>query len=282
MLKVVTHRSTSRREDAFRNGVTYDAKPFEYRAWRRSDRTLRYTQGVVELNTLIDALSAAKISPTEIKTLRPNGRRATPDFELLIDGSRTYVECTAAGDPQSFSWQLNVGDWDSSLSVYLNDHPELLGRLGKHYAALIPSRLPSNREIPQLVTESVAFLADEDLDSYAGAYGKRVPQKYSRLAGLDTIIAVGNSNTPHAFVQMPAMSTGGPNEAIHDLLVSFRRKADRGYEGFRPIWLIVAASQIAWKLDDAVSQFVKVVQSIRPFERLFVATSNESFEITET
>lgn len=281
MIKVQHYKNERGRERAFPPRVLYAGTPFEFRSERRSEGTLRYKQHVAELNLLSDALGPTHFVPDAIEPLKTNSGTRTPDFALHFGSKVIYCECTAAGKSEAFAWQMNVNDWSEALSSRAMHDSSINRILGERYVAFIPAKPPKTKNIASLVDEAAKLLAKGDLAKFEGPYGIRAPDKYPGLSSLDTIVTVGHSKTPQVFVQMPAMSSGGLHEAVQDLTWAFRKKAKQSYKGFRPIWLIIAADQIIWKLSEATSEFAKVVGVLSPFERIFFANSSESYVLSE-
>jgi len=279
MLLVERFASSVVREAAWSDKVTLNGEPFSYKMSFRAENSIRFAQTSVELNLLIDALTPTGDIPTNVETMTPKRSQPTPDFRLTFNKTSIYCECTVAGDPHSFTWQLIIGDWQNQLDTALRARPELFERLDGRYLAFIPTRVPKVEAIPALVSEIIHIIERGEMPTPGVLFGTRVTEQYSELNKLGTVINSNKSGMPLVFIQMPGMASGGPRESVDQLYRSIQRKAGKRYAKFEPIWLIVGASEILWPLDQVVDDLTKRLDTISPFERLYISTSRESFRI---
>src|ERR1700686_4773962 len=204
MIKIEHFANSVAREHAWSEHVKLNGEPFRYEVASESPNSVRYPKAGVELNLLIDALAPTDDVPTAIDYLLPQAKASavTPDFRIHFGEKVVFCECTAAGDPQSFTWQLTLGDWQHRLSQAIYTHPEVADHLLGRYLAFIPSRVPSTTDIAELVKESLDFISHEDLSKLsAQPFGSKVPTEYPKLHRLDTTVATAHSERPYAFVQ---------------------------------------------------------------------------------
>jgi hypothetical protein len=282
MLDVHHYLSKGPRVEAFPEKTLYRDEPFAYRAeLARAHRryTSKYAKAVVEINLLIDALAPAGLVPDSISPLPPRKSR-TPDFELTFGDEKVYCECTTAGDASSMLWRFSVADLEIAANDLLQHNPDLTGKLGPRYLAFIPGSPIRPDDILRAVDEIGSFIASEDLAYYGSRYGLRVPEKYRLLSQSRAVAYTSRSKQPLIVIQQPASAFGGTPEGVAEILRALRQKQEYRYDGFRPIWLVIGASDVVMPLSDVVKQLRVLQPSLDPFQRVFVATSRESFVLT--
>jgi hypothetical protein len=282
MLDVKRFASKVRRQDAFAGKTLFRNEPFVYRAELAEAHrryTSRYAKGVAELNLLIDALAPAGIIPDNISPV-PHGKTPSPDFELTFGNERVFCECTSAGNAASMLWRFSVADLDAAANDMLEHRPELGDKLGSRYLALIPGTPIRPDDIPSAVDEIAAFISSEDIDRYTSRYGVRVPGAFRLLAGAQCVAYAAPSQEPMVLIQQPASAFGGEPEGVAEILSALRQKQEQRYEGFRPIWLVIGATDVVASLSGVVRQFEALQPPLTPFERIFISTSRESFVVS--
>jgi hypothetical protein len=282
MLDVKHFTTKVPRKEAFSGKTLYRDEPFAYRTeLARAHRryTSRYAKEVAELNLLIDALAPAGMIPDKIVPL-PQRKASTPDFELKFGDETVYCECTSAGDASSMLWRFSVADLEIAANDMLENHPELVEKLGNRYVAFIPSAPIRPDDILAAVEEIGAFIASEDMSYYGSRYGVRVPPAFPLLSRAETVAYTAISQRPMIAIQQPASAFGGVPEGVSEILRALQQKQEKRYEGFRPIWLVIGATDVVEHLSDVVSQFEAIRPSLEPFERVFISSSRESFIVT--
>jgi hypothetical protein len=237
--------------------------------------TSRYGRELAEINLLIDGLGPAGLVPDDFS---PLSERRAPDFVLHFGEQTVYCECTSAGDQSSILWRLSVADLQVAANDMLQRHPARI-RLDARYLAFIPGSPVRPDDILGTVNEIATFIAEEDLDHYSTRYGILVPPTFHLLSRAGTVAYVGQAQEPQIVIQQPASSFGGASEGVVDIVRALRRKRERSYEGYRPIWLILGATDIIAPLESVIRELVKLNLSLEPFESVFVATSRESFRL---
>src|SRR5947209_2198763 len=282
MLDVKRFGSKVRREDAFSGKTRFRNEPFAYRAeLAQAHRryTSRYAKEVAELNFLIDALAPAGIIPDNISPVS-HGKTPSPDFELTFGNERVFCECTSAGNAASMLWRFSVADLDVAANDMLEQHPELREKLGARYLALIPGTPIRPDDILSAVDEIAAFISSEDIDRYASRYGVRVPEAFRLLSGAQSVAYAAPSEEPMVLIQPPASAFGGEPEGVAEILSALRQKQEQRYDGFRPIWLVIGATDVIASLSGVIRQFEALQPVLAPFERVFIATFRESFMVS--
>jgi hypothetical protein len=281
-LEVKHFVSTIPRHEAFSGKVRYRDELFEYRielarAHRRY--TSRYARELSEINLLIDALAPAGLIPEDILPLA-HRKFPTPDFKLKFSDQTVYCECTSAGDSASMLWSLSVADLQIAANDMLHKDLSLAAKLGSRYLAFIPGTPIRPDDILATVDEIGTFIASENLDYYGSRYGLRVPSSFALLSKARAVAYTSRAETPLVLIQQPASAFGGAPEGLAELLRALYQKQNKRYDNFQPIWLVIGAADVLAPLDQVIGQFAAHDISLDPFERVFIATSRESFMIS--
>jgi hypothetical protein len=283
MLNVRHYDAKVPREAAFSSATLYRDAPFAYRKQLKQAHeryTSRYAQEIADLNLLIDGLAPAGIVPDKVVPLQ-GGKTPTPDFELRLGAQTVYCECTIAGDQSSILWRFSVADLQAAVNDMLEAHDEISSAVGQRYVAFIP-RIPVRPDdILAAVDEIAQFVTSEDLGAYGNRYGVRVPERYGVLAHTQTIAYTAPAEHPMILIQQPASAYGGDSEGFSEILNALRQKQVKRYDGFRPIWLVIGASDVIAPLGDIVRRIEEYQPSLEPFSRVFISTSRESFVIAQ-
>jgi hypothetical protein len=267
------------RREAFSGKTLYRDEPLVYRAeLARAHRryTSRYAKDVADLDLLIDALAPAGLIPTNVLPL-PKRKPSTPDFELTFDKRTVYCAVASAGEAPSMLWRFSVAELEIAVNDMLDRRPDLAAKLGHRFLAFVPSSPIRSDDIPVTVDEIASFLAAENLETYGTRYGARIPEAFPLLSRADTVAYTARAERPLIAIQQPASAFGGAPVRVDEILRALQEKQQKRYEGFRPIWLVIGATDVLSPLAEVVKKFRAAQPRLDPFERVFISTSHESF-----
>lgn len=270
--------------NAFSPALEYDGLPLRDQPWRheRTKHTADYffAEDLGELNALLDGIVQEGSIPSEVRKLRPEDYSlgpgvSIPDFHVrLIDGAEFFAEVTSAGQQSTIRQEETLNEMSHALASWSLATSEVQSKLNGRELSFMPLHLFKGKDEKTAVAEMKAFALSENLQPYQNAPGTAVnAPSYPVLTRAETAVYVTGSVAPTIQVLTPGGSWS-PEGEVDAILDRIEAKIKNGYYSFRPIRLIVSSTYAIGHRGDTFSAIEKRLDSLGPFERIYVADSN--------